>query len=120
MLLYVVRHAWAEEPDEGRWPDDALRPLTRDGQKRFVKMAKPLNEVGIAPAMIATSPLVRCRQTAELLAEHLAGEPQITELEALAPGSDVEALLEWTSERAAAEIAWVGHAPDVGRLAGQL
>ena len=38
--------------------------------------------------------------------------------EALMPGSDLEALAAWLAERAGKyeRIAWVGHAPDVGRL----
>jgi len=41
MLLYIVRHAWAEERDAERYPNDAHRPLTREVEnvKSFWKSA---------------------------------------------------------------------------------
>ncbi|HEY2760617.1 MAG TPA: histidine phosphatase family protein [Pirellulales bacterium] len=120
MLLYIVRHAWAEERDEARWPDDALRPLTADGQKRFSKLLKKLTDVRFAPPVIATSPLLRCRQTAELIAERFPSKPKIVPIDGLAPNSDLDSLIHWTAERGDAEVAWVGHAPDVEHLTAQL
>ena len=35
---------------------------------------------------------------------------------ALAPGADWQSLVEWTVQQDAARVAWVGHAPCVGRL----
>jgi phosphohistidine phosphatase SixA len=37
-------------------------------------------------------------------------------VEALAPGSDWHVLVEWTLAQDARSVAWVGHAPCVGRL----
>ena len=84
MLLYIVRHAWAEERDDSIWPGDLERPLTDKGKKRFAQVVKKLVEAEFAPAVIATSPLARCRQTAELIREHVAGKPKIVPLDALA------------------------------------
>jgi phosphohistidine phosphatase len=120
MILYIIRHAWAEERDDEHWPDDSLRPLTADGQKRFNKLLKKLADVRFAPAVIATSPLVRCRQTAEIVAKRFPSGPKIVPLDALAPHSDLDLLIQWTAQREEDEIAWVGHAPDVGQLAAQL
>ncbi len=39
MDLYVVRHAEAHKRDEDRWPDDAKRPLTPEGEERFRRFA---------------------------------------------------------------------------------
>lgn len=121
MILYIVRHAWAGERDSERYPDDDLRPLTPEGSKRFERFVKKLSKRGVAPAIIATSPLVRCRQTADILAERLRGAPPIVELDALAPSSRLEPLLRWNAEQSHhAEVAWVGHAPDVEELAATL
>ena len=75
-----------------------------------------------APAVVATSPLVRCRQTAEIIARQIAGKPRLVPRDELSPGSDLDKLLDWTASFAANEeqIAWVGHAPDVGELAAAL
>jgi phosphohistidine phosphatase len=120
MILYIVRHAWAEERDDERWPDDSERPLTADGQKRFNKLLKKLTDVRFAPAIIATSPLLRCRQTAEVIAKRFPSQPKIVPLDALAPKSDLESLIQWTAQHGNAEVAWVGHDPDVSHLAAGL
>jgi phosphohistidine phosphatase len=120
MILYIIRHAWAFDRDENRWPDDGERPLTKEGRKRFKRLLKTLNEDEFNPGVIAASPLVRCRETAELVAKHSTGEPRIQCVEALAPGSDLSALLHWTSLQSEQKVAWVGHSPDVEHLAGAL
>jgi len=120
MLLYIIRHAWAEERDEGQYPDDDLRPLTGEGRKRFRKLVRTLADRGFVPAQIATSPLPRCRQTAEIIAELVPSRPPVTVVEDLSPGGNLDALLEWTRRRTPADVAWVGHAPDVSHLTAAL
>ena len=111
--LYVVRHAWAEDfsPDL----DDHSRPLTKKGRKRFERFMKHLRNFGVTIDLIVSSPLVRAHQTAEIMADVF--KTQRLELhDALAPASDWAAIVEWTSAEDAARVAWVGHAPCVGRL----
>jgi phosphohistidine phosphatase len=117
--LYIVRHAWAGEHGDPRYPDDSLRPLTDEGRKRFRRVAKALAERGVEPTVVATSPLVRCRQTADVLGEALAAAPEIVPRTELAPGGDIGALIEWTQTQEG-DIAWVGHAPDVNNLLAHL
>ena len=120
MILYIIRHAWAGESGDPRYPDDRLRPLTADGRERFKCVVKALARRRFAPSVLATSPLVRCRQTADIAAEHISRRAKVVELEALQPGSDLLALIRWTKEQSEEEIGWVGHAPDVSRLAANL
>lgn len=112
--LYVVRHAVAE--DVGPGGADHARRLTGKGRRRFARLVRRLADRGMDVDLVATSPLVRCRETAEILAEQLAGEPRIEVVDALAPGADWQTLVEWTVQQDAARVAWVGHAPCVGRL----
>jgi phosphohistidine phosphatase len=111
--LYVVRHAWAE--DAGPDLDDHARPLTKKGRKRFERFMKHMRDVGVEIDLIVTSPLVRTRQTAEIMAE-VFETPRLEIHDALAPASDWSGIVEWTVEEDAARVAWVGHAPCVGRL----
>ena len=37
MLLHIIRHAWAEDRDPEKYPNDDVRPLTGEGKKRFGK-----------------------------------------------------------------------------------
>ena len=121
MDLCIVRHAWAERQDDSRWPDDGMRPLTAEGKERFARVVKKLVGVRLTPGIIATSPLIRCIETAEILAAGL-DATKIVKLDELQPGSDLQGLLRWTARQAAnhEQIAWVGHAPDVGNLAAAL
>jgi phosphohistidine phosphatase len=120
MLLYIVRHAFAGQHGDPRYPDDSLRPLTDKGRKRFSRLVKKLAKRDLAPTVIATSPFLRCRQTAQVMLDRLHGDAKLMELSELAPGSELAALVAWTNDQQAARIAWVGHAPDVDRLTAGL
>jgi phosphohistidine phosphatase len=112
--LFVIRHAVAEDAADGG--DDRARRLTRKGCRRFARLVGRLARGGMEIDLVATSPLVRTVETADILARGLPSRPRVEVVEALAPGSDWQALLEWTVRQDAASIAWVGHAPCVGRL----
>lgn len=121
MFIYIVRHAWAFDHGDPRWPDDSQRPLEEEGAARFARLVSALLPRGFEPHEIATSPYVRCRQTADILAAQAHGSPKITELDALKPGSDFDALVKWSRQFVRGEgLCWVGHAPDVTNLATEL
>jgi phosphohistidine phosphatase len=120
MLLYIVRHAEAGQHGDPHWPDDSLRPLTAKGRKRFSRLVKKLARRDFAPTLIATSPLVRCRQTAQAILDRLDGRPKLLELAELAPGAELASLVAWTNNQQEPQVAWVGHAPDVDRLTAGL
>ncbi len=120
MFVYIARHAWAGQRGDPQWPDDSLRELTPEGIERFTRVVKALAERGFEPERIATSPYTRCRQTADIIATLVSGEPKIHELEALEPGSEIEPLIEWTNQQGGRNVCWVGHSPDVERLAAEL
>jgi phosphohistidine phosphatase len=122
MDLFIIRHAGAGHFGDPAWPNDAERPLTDEGRKRFVRMVKKLADGGLAVDLIATSPMVRCVQTAEALAEHMPGHPEVVSRDELLSGGSLEELLAWTNAQAAdhGRIAWVGHAPHVGQWTAAL
>ncbi len=122
MDLYIIRHAWAGERDDAQWPDDDQRPLTEDGRERFNHVVAKLVKRGFSPDVIASSPLVRCLQTAELVAQGVGGSAEVVPIDGLTPGSDLQTLMQWTKRqsRQHQQIAWVGHAPDVGHLTATL
>src|SRR3990172_5587958 len=115
MFLYIPRHAWAGERGDPRWPDDSLRELTPEGIERYDEVVKALARRGFAPARIATSPYVRCRQTAEIIAKRATGKPPMEEREAREPGAYREPRVEWTQTQGGVDVCWVGHSPDVER-----
>jgi phosphohistidine phosphatase len=118
MDLYIIRHAWAGQHGDPRWPDDSQRPLTEDGRVRFSHVIAKLSRRGFAPEIIGASPMVRCLQTAELVAAGVGGPAKIVQLDELLPGGALDGLVAWTvrQSRKHHQVAWVGHAPDVGQL----
>jgi phosphohistidine phosphatase len=119
--LYLVRHGVAEDRSV-KWPDDSKRPLTADGMSKMKKGARGLERVDVKIDLVLSSPLVRARQTADILSAELQGHPPIVNLESLAPGATWNALaadLEKHS-RKATRIALVGHEPGIGELAARL
>jgi phosphohistidine phosphatase len=119
-MLYIVRHAFAGQHGDPHWPDDALRPLTGKGRRQFRRVVKKLARRGFAPKLVATSPLTRCRQTADEVCQRISPPPDLVELEALKPGGRLDELVAWSNERNVDALAWVGHSPDVDQLAAAL
>ena len=118
--IYLVRHAIAAE--RGRqWPDDTKRPLTHKGAARMRQIVMGLRALGVEFDLVLTSPLVRARQTAELLIAGVRSKPALEVTDALAPGEPpvkVAAMLAKHAGRCS--IALVGHEPGLGELAAWL
>jgi phosphohistidine phosphatase len=118
--LYLVRHAIAEVRGED-WPDDTKRPLSEEGRAKMAKQVAGLARIDVRIEEILTSPLVRTRQTAEILAEGLPGRPRITDFPALAPGPAAKEVLTALKDYAKrSRLALVGHEPGLGDLLAAL
>ena len=118
--LYLVRHAIAAERGE-EWPDDTKRPLTVRGINRFKEVVRGLRHLDVELDEIYTSPLVRARQTADLLAGGVGGKPVVRTLDALAPGHTPSAVMAQLAKVSrGSRVALVGHEPDLGELAAHL
>jgi phosphohistidine phosphatase len=118
--LYLIRHGLAAERGEA-WPDDAKRPLTERGMSRLRKGARGLARLGVSLDVVLTSPLVRTRQTAEIVAGAFDTHPPLINVEGLAPGGAYQAVLADLEKHAKrARIALVGHEPGIGELAARL
>ena len=71
MLLHLLRHAHAGDPYTFQGPD-AARPLTDKGQGQARRLARFLADRRFVTDLILTSPKTRARETAEIVAGHLA------------------------------------------------
>jgi phosphohistidine phosphatase len=115
--LLIIRHGpagdRAEWEAEGR--DDRLRPLTAQGKKELRRVVQGLATIVDTIDILATSPLVRTLQTAEIVASQFDCDP-VTQ-EALAPGHDPDEVVKWLKEQRGETVAVVGHEPDLSTLA---
>jgi phosphohistidine phosphatase len=118
--LYFVRHGLAEERGEA-WPDDTKRPLSGEGVSRMRKGARGLAHLNVSVEVVLTSPLVRARQTAEILAGELEPRPSRVNVDSLAPDGTYAAVVADLEKHARkTRIALVGHEPMLGELAARL
>lgn len=133
MELYLIRHGIAA--DRGTYANDDDRPLTAAGQTKTQAIADRLGPLNLHWDCLMTSPLVRARQTAEIL--YRAGLADRLEIcPALAPEQPIEAWLEvyrqWqqalppgdksapSTARAPRRLGLVGHEPTLSHWANQL
>lgn len=118
--VLVIRHAEAEELEaarqEGR--DEHQRELTRDGRRKMREGARGLKRLADRIDLIASSPLTRALQTAELVSGAFP-EAKRHRYSGLAPGVQHAELLKWVS-RQKGTLAIVGHEPDLSQWIGYM
>ncbi|UBF28180.1 phosphohistidine phosphatase SixA [Kovacikia minuta CCNUW1] len=114
--LYLIRHGLAGE--HGSYPNDDERPLTEEGKKKTREIAKRLLDLELNFDLILTSPLVRARQTADILLK-VGLSKKLEEASYLAPGGSIDAWLEWLRSQQQAHfcLALVGHEPGLSEWA---
>ena len=118
MEIYLIRHGIAVEGSEDL-PDES-RPLTEKGQQKTIQVAQKLKEIGVRFDIILTSPLVRARQTTDILLKTgLSSTAQ--EFADLAPEGNIQNWLSWLVAsdyyQEQGSLALVGHQPDLGNWA---
>jgi phosphohistidine phosphatase len=112
LRLLIARHAIAIDREHPNCPADPLRPLTRKGHDKAVDVFRALAAFEEPPERILTSPYLRARQTAQLLARAFGLDPSACEvLDSITPDDRPEALFLRLRELRASRVAVVGHAP---------
>lgn len=116
--LHFLRHAQAADRETWDRPDDE-RPLTEKGRRQAERMGRFLAAAGFAPDAVITSPLVRARETAEIVADLLGAvariEPRLGEPLDLAT---LDAILDDAGSLRRPIV--VGHDPDFSELVSEL
>jgi phosphohistidine phosphatase len=120
MRLYFLRHGQAGDRED--WlGDDFYRPLTTDGVKRMEREARTIAELDLGLDLIATSPLTRAKQTAEIVAKELGLQDRLVEDEDLGLDFSYERLRSVIARhRDAGALMLVGHEPSMSRTIGRL
>lgn len=121
MQIHLLRHAIAAPRDASSLPDDAVRPLTREGKRRMTRAAQGMRAMGLRFDLILTSPLTRALETARIVARACRPKPELKILRPLAPGGGAGGVMAGLSALPAeSSVLLVGHEPDLSRLAGAL
>jgi phosphohistidine phosphatase len=120
MKCYFLRHGAAAEPGDFPGPDFD-RPLTDEGRKRLEREARTMAELSLELDVMLTSPLVRAKQTAAIVAEGLKMRSAPIEDKRLGGSFDSNSLADILGEHADARaIMLVGHEPGMSQTIGHL
>jgi len=110
MKLHLVRHATASEVA----PNDAERELTREGREEARITGAALAQLDVRVSYVLSSPLVRARQTAQIISDTLKVSDDVALLYELANNASTTSLLKALRPYAACgEILLVGHMPSL-------
>jgi phosphohistidine phosphatase len=116
MKLYFLRHGIAEDGTGAMRDFD--RALTSEGRTQLDSIAVALVRMGVKPNLVLSSPLVRARETAEIVAPVLGAPLELAdELAAGCHFDDLQRMLHRYTQEA---LMVVGHEPDFSAHAARL
>ncbi len=121
MNIFIVRHG--EAGTHAALPSkDSERPLTESGRNEVEKIAESLHSLRLEFDRIATSPLRRAKETAEIVARvNEDKSPKLEVWEELRPeGSKAEAIQKLSKLKQDSDIMLVGHEPYLSTLIGEI
>ena len=116
MKIFFMRHGIAE-PAYGSVKDHD-RALTDEGRGQVNLIAQAMQRLSIKPDVILTSPLVRARETAEIIAPAL--DARLETANELQPGCILDDLQRVLRRYPQETVMLVGHEPDFSALAARL
>ena len=115
MILYIMRHGEAEANSSS----NGERHLTERGASQVTRVLHLANQMGASITSIASSPLVRAKQTAEIAKRIFKVDYVITN--SLEPEGSPEAIYEELSNHKSSErMLLISHQPLVSRLLSDL
>ena len=118
MELYLLRHGLAVERGTPGFKDDATRPLTPKGKKQLKRVGRTMVKLDLDFQLILTSPLLRARETAELVAVSLKAAKRLKLCDALAADREPLALMRSLQrlKPVPQKVLLVGHEPFLSQL----
>ena len=118
MNLYILRHGIAVEPGTPGYEKDADRPLTPEGERKLLQIAEAMEALDLTFDLILSSPYLRARQTAEIVAESLKARKRLEFSDCLTPGGNPKKLIEIINrlQPPPENVLLVGHEPYLSGL----
>ena len=118
MEIYILRHGIAVERGTPGYKKDGDRPLTGEGERKMWQIANAMLEMDLKFDLILSSPYIRAKRTAEIVAETLGQE--VTFTDALLPDANMAALIAEINDEKPQRVLLVGHEPDLSSLVSVL
>ena len=121
MNLYMLRHGIACVPGEDGLPKDlkdAERPLSAKGRQRLWGVTGAMRKLELEFDLVMSSPLLRARQSAQIVTEALDLRRKLVLTDHLAPEGSPDALFEQINDphRRIKNVLLVGHEPYLSKL----
>lgn len=106
------------DPGTPGYENDSERPLIPKGERRLRKAAAAMKKLDLSFDLILSSPFLRAKQTAEIVAEELKLKKQLKFSDDLIPGGNPAALIDTLNELKPApdDMLLVGHEPYLSRF----
>ena len=105
MELYILRHGKAQEHTQN-FAGDSKRELTEVGKKELCCIAKAIKNLEIDVDDIISSPLIRAKQTAEIIIKHVKSKKKSIKI--------------WNELKPDSSIMLVGHEPHLTDLISKI
>ena len=120
--LYILRHGIAVERATRGYAKDRDRPLTPEGCKKMRRIGKAMQNLKLSFELILSSPYVRARETAEIVAKGLKAKAKVKFSEHLIPDGNAEELVEQLQSlyHSPSDVLLVGHEPYLSELISML
>ena len=122
MNVYILRHGIAVERGTAGPDKDADRSLTPKGERRLWRITGAMEALNLSFDRILSSPYLRARQTAEIVAEAFRARKKLELLDSLTPDGDAKMLIAYLKslQRVPQSILLVGHEPYLSELIARL
>jgi len=116
--LYILRHGVAASREEWAPKRESQRPLTSKGEKQMRRISRAMRKLELSFDLILSSPFLRARQTAAIVADTFDAKEKLKLSDALAPGSNPRRFIEEARHLfgASRQILVVGHEPFLSAL----
>jgi phosphohistidine phosphatase len=122
MRLSFLRHGIAADRGSPAHENDSARPLTAKGERRMRRIAEGMQALGLSYDLMLSSPYLRAKQTAEIVAQVLSAANDVLLVETLTPEGNPRQVIDAlrTDHRDRADVLLVGHEPYLSRLISTL
>jgi len=119
MNLFILRHGEAGKRSATS-RSDLQRPITVTGKQEMEEIGKSFVKLGLEFDYVFTSPLVRCKQTTEIIMKYIKSGNNMVELNELRPeGNKLELYNKLSKLKPGSSTLLVGHEPYLSQLVGE-